>query len=449
MAELLSIVALTRVYPEGQRSVAFALEYDCELDGDFDVTAFSVADHSLEPQVPPSERKILRAYSNHRPECGAGHVRGRYVVLETDPAQKESFAIMNYTHEGKPNPFGPGPMGYQRPGEKPPEPPKGPPRAPGGPDPKKMGYTGPKPLKVEVTQTVPLQSVDGQTVPPCAGVCKTMRCPEAERFRLGQYQDLPYTLYIPENYNPDSSYPLVLFIPDASGRCTDSRIPLLQGTGGVVWTSPEDQARHPCFVVCPAFGPDELLTHDDFTCLPKLYEVKQLLEHIGRHYSIDKDRIYTTGQSMGCMSSCELMCAYPDYFAGAILVAGQWDPERCGRAMYDQNLWILVSENDLKAHPGMDAVTQAIEANGGKVARSHWDARLDVEALNAAAVRALDVPANVHYTLFDGDTVVPPGQQPNPGANHTNTWRVAYQISAVRDWLFTNRRPAKKDRKNP
>ena len=442
MAKLLSVTALARVFPEGQRTVAFALEYDCPLDGEFNVEAFSIVDRSLEPELPASQRNILRAYSSSSPVCGAEHVPGRFVILETDPVQKESFAIMNYTYEGKPNPFAPGPMGYQKPGEKPPEPPKGPPKAPGGPDPKKMGYTGPKQLKADVRQLVPIPAADGQTVPPCECVCEAVRCPEAERFRLGRYKDMPYNLYIPEGYDAERSYPLVLFIPDAAGRGTDPRVPLLQGIGGVVWASPEDQAKHPCFVVCPAFGPEELLTHDDFTCLPRLYQVKELLDDLTERYSIDRDRIYTTGQSMGCMSSCELMCTWPDYFAGAILVAGQWDPERCGKAMWNQNLWILVSENDLKAHPGMDAVTQEILKNGGELVQTQWDARWDGPALNAAVEKALAILANVRYTLFDGDTVVPPGQHAGPGSNHTNTWRVAYQIDALRDWLFTNRRPA-------
>ena len=140
---------------------------------------------------------------------------------------------------------------------------------------------------------------------------------------------------------------------------------------------------------------------------------------------------------MGCMSSCELMCAYPDYFAGALLVAGQWDPVRCGKAMHSQNLWILVSDHDRKAHPGMDAVTAAMEENGGKVARLLWDGSADEAVLNAAVSVALTEDANIRYTVFEGDTVVPSDEDANPGSNHVNTWRVAYQISALRDWLFT------------
>ena len=422
MPTLLSVTALAHVFPEGQKITGFALEYDCEpAPAGLSAAAFTVTDRSLEPDIPAAEMTIL-----------AVRAEGRRVVLETDPKEKAAWAIMNYTHDGRPNPMGP-------PLNRPTPPPGGPPKAPGGPDPKKMGYTGPKPLCVEVAQTAQLTDADGGAIPPCKAVCTRLSCPETAQFELRQYKDLPYQLYIPQHYHANQSYPLVLFIPDASARCTDPTIPLRQGIGGVVWASPEDQAKHPCFVVCPVFGPEELLTHDDFTCLPRLYDVKGLLDDLASQYSIDPDRIYTTGQSMGCMSSCELMCTYPDYFAGAVLVAGQWDPARCGKAMANQNLWILVSENDLKAHPGMDAITAAIEENGGRVERLSWDGSAP-ERLDGQVDEALKAPANVYYTLFQGDTVVPPDENPNPGSNHMCTWRAAYQIPGVRDWLLTRRR---------
>lgn len=440
MPKLLRTVAIAQVFPEGQKTTAFAMEYDCEIDlTGCSVDSFSVVDYSLEPQIPASRRKIIRVYTNAQPCRAEAGRQGRYVILETDPDQKEAFSIVTYNSHGEPDPFAPGPLGYKKPGAPEGPPPGGPPKKPGQPGPS-MGYCGPKPLRLMVSQLKRLNTTDGRTVPISEAPCTESVCAEVDRFQLFWYDDLPYNLYIPEGYDGTKAYPLVLFIPDAGGRGADTRTPMLQGIGGTVWTSPEDQAKHPCFVVCPSFGPEDVLTHDDFTCLPKLYKVKNILDEITEAYNIDRNRIYTTGQSMGCMSSCELMNTYPGYFAGALLVAGQWDPVRCGRTMWDQNLWILVSCNDLKAHPGMDAVTAAIEENGGKVARFQWDGSADGETLNACVAEALKAEANVRYTLFEGSTVVPPGQNAGPGSNHTNTWRVAYQISALRDWLFTNRK---------
>ncbi len=433
MPQMISVTAIAEAFPEGCKTTAVVIEYDCEIDLPGNPTEwFAVSDRSLEPKIPAADRKIIRAYSNPCPSRAGAGQPGRYVILETDLSQKEAYAILPYGSDGEPDPFGPGPMCYPGPDTQ--KPPKG-----GGPSPR-MDYCGPKPLRLTVSQKRPIPTAAGGAVPPSDAQCTRAVYPDAARFRLYQYKGIPYNLYIPEGYDPGERYPLVLFIPDAGSRGKDVRAPMLQGTGGAVWARPEEQAKRPCFVVCPAFGPEDVLTRDDFTCLPKLYEVKGMLDEITAAFPIDPDRVYATGQSMGCMSICELMCTHPGYFAGAILVAGQWDPARCGPAMAHQNLWILVSENDRKAHPGMDAVTAAIEENGGRVARFQWDGGADEAALNSLAAQALSEPANVRYTLFAGDSVVPPGEEANPGSNHVNTWRVAYQIPALRDWLFTVRR---------
>ena len=44
---------------------------------------------------------------------------------------------------------------------------------------------------------------------------------------------LMYNLYVPENYDPDKSYPLVLFMPDASATSTIPTKGITQGLGAV------------------------------------------------------------------------------------------------------------------------------------------------------------------------------------------------------------------------
>lgn len=53
--------------------------------------------------------------------------------------------------------------------------------------------------------------------------------------------------------------------------------------------------------------------------------VVRLIEKLEEDYSIDKSHIYTTGQSMGCMTSLYLNSKYPDLFAASLFVSGQWD----------------------------------------------------------------------------------------------------------------------------
>lgn len=55
----------------------------------------------------------------------------------------------------------------------------------------------------------------------------------------------------------------------------------------------------------------------------------------------------------------------------------------------------------------------------------------------AAAVKKMEPEGNaINYVALKKGTVVPPGQQDNGGGNHINTWRIAYAITSIRDWIF-------------
>ena len=102
------------------------------------------------------------------------------------------------------------------------------------------------------------------------------------------------------------------------------------------------------------------------------------------------------------------------------------------------NFWILVSEGDRKAYPGMTAVTDAMEKAGATVLRSHWDGTKRPEELTALAYEEMAKQGNVRFTVFEGSTVLRDFSDPNPGAHHMATWPVAYSIDGLKKWLFSN-----------
>ena len=57
-------------------------------------------------------------------------------------------------------------------------------------------------------------------------------------------------------------------------------------------------------MLVPAFS--VLATDDDWNTSPEVEAVIPLVKHIVQKYGADTDRIYTTGQSMGCMMSLYL-----------------------------------------------------------------------------------------------------------------------------------------------
>jgi predicted peptidase len=53
-----------------------------------------------------------------------------------------------------------------------------------------------------------------------------------------------------------------------------------------------------------------------------MYIIVDLVHTVADQYNVDKNRIYTTGQSMGCMSSIAMDIKNPDLFAASLLVVG-------------------------------------------------------------------------------------------------------------------------------
>ena len=210
---------------------------------------------------------------------------------------------------------------------------------------------------------------------------------------------------------------------------------LIQGLGAVIWASPSEQAKHESFVLAPQY-PKVTVNDNNVTTGPDLDVTIDLIKSLEGQYNIDQNRLYTTGQSMGCMSSIALLIKYPDIFAAAMLVAGQWDPAKVAPLAKD-NLWIVVSQGDTKAYPGMNAITETLEKEGAKVSRAVWDGRANDSEFTYNATKMIVEGNNIKYTMLKKGTAVPEGQLDDPGNNHRNTWRIAYNIEGIRDWLFT------------
>jgi len=250
-----------------------------------------------------------------------------------------------------------------------------------------------------------------------------------------EFRGLKYNLFVPKNYDPSQKYPLVQFIVDAWGVGDDQTATLLQGHGGVIWARPEEQKKRECFVLSPQF-PWPRIVDDDFSANKYVELDKSLIDYLTTVYSIDRNRIYLTGQSMGFLASCELNVRYPDYFAATLCVGGFWNPESMV-VLKDKNIWFFVSEGDDRAFVTMVPAVDNLEAAGALVGRYHWNAKISTEELNAAIRAVSNDGNNIKFTLFDKDSTVPdfiPAK--SVGTNHRGTWYLMYGIEAIREWLF-------------
>lgn len=280
----------------------------------------------------------------------------------------------------------------------------------------------------------------GQTDKSSDAELQAMIAEVAPKFQLLTYEDaetgttLQYQLYVPENYDESQSYPLIQFIPDSSvvGRSTDAV--LTQGWGGLIWATDEEQAKHPAFVVVPVFT--ETIVDDSFNHSEQIEVAVRLIQSLTEQYSIDTDRLYTTGQSMGGMTSFYLNATYPDLFAASLFVGSQWDNSILN-TLEDDSFFYIVSAGDPKASVGQAGLMEVFDGDGAAYSHGEWSAQDESETQNAAVAAMLAEGNSANFVTFTLGTTLAEGQTSGGGAGeHMTSFDYAYKIEAVRDWLF-------------
>ncbi len=397
-----SATAISRVLGDGRKVETVVLEYDTPISN----RSLTADSYSVE------DKEVTRIYANTLPERAEQGVDGRYVIIEVKAEvdlnaqpKQPTEADMEKKQERDRMQGGPGlRAGWST----------------GGDD----EYPG----DATVRQTANIETAQGKIYAASDTPIETTEeiCLVADDFRQEEFvspytgQVLPYNIYLPEDYDPEEQYPLVLFIHDAgvaSGPVTQT---LYQGNGATSWAEPETQARHKCIVVAPEYP--VITVDDNWNYSHHLDTTIELLKDLQTRYSIDPNRIYTTGQSMGCMSSIVMMLKEPDLFAGALLVAGKWNPELMG-PLDKQNIWIISCEGDVSSNTLQGQAVEKWREQGSDVTEATWDMTLSPEALSAEADK---MRAEGNHLLFTHLT----------GGNHRATWFVAYGIEGVQDWLF-------------
>jgi predicted peptidase len=235
---------------------------------------------------------------------------------------------------------------------------------------------------------------------------------EVRVFSSSQGDTIPYRLFIPRDYNPEIKYPLVLFHHGGGGVGSDN-LGNLEGPCPLEWAGPERQAKHPCFIVAPQIpGKGEGWKKDDLpvTKIMRLHiqTIHEILDVLQEEYSIDTNRMYVTGLSMGGECTWVSLIERPDRFAAAVpICAGDkfigLEPADIGRKFAQLPLWIFHGDAD-----------QVIPVD-----------------ISRRLVKALqDAGGNPKYTEY-------------PGVGHTS-WEIAYRDSELIEWLFSqSRKPAK------
>ncbi|NGP88883.1 prolyl oligopeptidase family serine peptidase [Fodinibius halophilus] len=231
-------------------------------------------------------------------------------------------------------------------------------------------------------------------------------------FKAHSYSDslgneLQYRLLKPADYDSSKSYPLVLFLHGAGERGSDNYSQLKWGVSH--FADPTMRKKYPAFVLAPQVPKGEYWSslkalRDTTTFTQPMLEhpsepmrlTIELLEKLQKKYTVDKNRLYVTGISMGGFGTFDIIQRYPRKFAAAAPVCGGGDVSRAF-ILTDIPLWVFHGSKDKTVKPEYSrTMVDAIQLAGGS-----------------------------------------PGFTEYPDEGHVGAWVQAYRNPHLYEWMFS------------
>ena len=215
---------------------------------------------------------------------------------------------------------------------------------------------------------------------------------------------ITYNLYLPEGYDEAASYPMVVFIGDSTCAGDDPTYSLTQGRGALVWATEEWQSVNPTIVAVPTYPETILDDHNGYTTTEYVELTKRYIDYMCEEYAVDAERIYGTGQSMGCMTTLILASEYPDLYAACMFVDGQWDISALS-GLKDQTFVYFAAEDDTSAWSGAQEVMEMFDSDNVSYEYVQWDGTWSVDELSSAAKELFSADENQYFISWKTGTI--------------------------------------------
>ena len=251
----------------------------------------------------------------------------------------------------------------------------------------------------------------------------------APKFTLHTYSDdvtglsIAYNVYVPEGYSADKKFPVVFFIADGSSAGKAPEYSLTKGLGGLIW------CRHDCVVIVPAFPETVLDDHNGFVESEYVELAGRFVKWAVKNYPVDENRVYATGQSMGCMTSLILSAQNPGLFTACLFVSGQWDISVL-QGLREQKFIYVASLGDDKASKGQQEVIDMFTNEGLPFV---WYRNIDAQN------PGITIPAGQpqSFITFTAGTTLPDGAGAEKYSEHMTSFDYAYRMQTAREWLLS------------
>ncbi len=229
---------------------------------------------------------------------------------------------------------------------------------------------------------------------------------------------MPYRVYLPAGYDPAQQYPLVLFLHGAGERGTDNDKQVKKHISGLIDKTESD---YPAILVAPQVpGGSGWLASQDLTAYA--------IDDVQQQYSVDSNRMYITGLSMGGFGSfgyssvTEGMTDPPFRFAASAPLSGGhvWtaDPSMVAHFNHVPH-WIMHGSNDSTVD-----VRHSRETYKSLVGMEETDSiTFNTQMLGYPTATS----GNIRYTEFTGK-------------GH-NIWSPIYSGDEFYEWMFSHEIP--------
>lgn len=175
---------------------------------------------------------------------------------------------------------------------------------------------------------------------------------QPSRFSHESYKEgtseLKYRFLYPDAIS-GKKLPLVVFLHGSGERGDDNDAQLKWGV--MQFATDEAMKNFPAYVIAPQCPENDTWYAQNGKSGSKPLEmVIGLIDEMIKNYSVDTDRIYITGLSMGGYGTFDALARYPDLFAAAVPVCGGGDP-KTAKNFKDVPVWIFTGAEDSTVPP--------------------------------------------------------------------------------------------------
>lgn len=199
---------------------------------------------------------------------------------------------------------------------------------------------------------------------------------------------LNYLQHLPPDYDPSQRYPLILALHGSGERGDDLEKLKVNGMPAYVEQHPD----FPAIVIMPQCPAESWWTYH-------IRALAALLDHIEGDLSVDPDRIYLSGLSMGTWGLWSLAILQPERFAALVPICGRGEPHLVA-VLKNVPVWVF--------HGALDEIVLPVESEA-MVAALRWHGN-----------------SRVKYTLY-------------PDVGH-DAWTPTYNNPELFAWLFAQKR---------